>query len=441
MATVIAILLILQQEEKPPAPPPVVMDSIPVPFIEQVHGRIRLLNRARWTSDDSDSDLFTSVAVWAGDREKDMFSGSATGRLNQDWDGDRHSNGAASFDSLSDSYKKATTGQVYTAYLDVTNPWPGVRARAGRPILEELPEAIPRDGARASYEATPEITIAAFGGQPVNYFESSTQGDWMFGGWIEGRPWSRGRARLEYLHLEDEHTFGLFKDDLIGLSVEHGEGPWILNGRMTILESEARDILVRGSGGEPDAGFTLDARLYYLFEQQQALSYALDGYVVFLVPIEPYYQLTVSASQDLGENFGVDAALSIRQLENESDEADYNHEFSRWSFTGRAKDWPSQGWSLNVTGDFWVASGDDFWTLSGGVAWDINEDVKVDLSSAYSLYMVDAITGEERDRVRLGSLGVRWRLKEGVFADGRFTAEDSEIDDFRTIDVGVRYAF
>jgi hypothetical protein len=441
VATLIAIALLLQQEEKPPAPPPVVMDTLPLPWIEQVHGRIRLLNRSRWTGDDSDSDLFSSLAVWAGDPEKDLFSGSATGRLNQDWDGDRHREGFYAFDSLSDSYKKATTGQLYTAYVNIANPWPGVRARAGRQIIEELPEAIPMDGAKASYDATPEITVAAFGGAPVNYFESSTMGDWMFGGWIEGRPWSRGRARLEYLHLEDENTFGLFRDDLIGLSMEHGEGPWLLSGRMTILESEGRDILLRGTGGDPESGLTVDVRLYYLFEQQQALSYALDGYVVFLVPIEPYYQLTVSASHDIGPNFGVDAALAVRRLEDSSDEADYNHEFSRWSFTGRSRDWPGTGWSVSLTGDFWQTSDDDFWTVSGGVGWEITEDLKADLSSSYSLYMVDAITGEERERVRLASLGVRWKMNADVFADGRFTAEDNDIDDFRSFDVGIRYAF
>ena len=253
MTILLAIAVLLQQEEAPPqAPPPVVMDSVPVPWTEQIHGRLRLLNRSRWTDGDSDADLFSSLAIWAGNPEKDMFSASATGRLNQDWDGNRHHDGAYPFDSLSDSYTKATTGQLYTAYLDITNPRPGVRIRAGRQILEELPEAIPMDGARASAEVSPEITVCAFGGAPVNYFESSTTGDWMFGGWIEGKPWTRGRARLEYLHLEDENTFGLFRDDLIGLSLDHGEGPWLLHGRMTVLESDARDILLRATGGEPD---------------------------------------------------------------------------------------------------------------------------------------------------------------------------------------------
>lgn len=439
MASLIAFALMLQQEgPAPPPPPPVVMDTLPIPWTDEIHGRIRLLNRSRWTGDDADADLFSSLAVWAGDSEKDKFSASATGRLNQDWDGERDN---SPFESLSDTYKSATTGQIYTAYLDINQPWPGVRARVGRQILEELPEAIPMDGARASADVAAGVNACAFFGRPVNYFESSNESDWMFGGWIEAKPWTRGRARIEYLHLEDENTFGLFRDDLIGLSVEHGEGPWLLNGRMTVLESEGHDILLRASGGDPDSGLTLDVRLYYLFEQQQALSYALDGYVVFLVPIEPYYQLTVSASQDLGASFGIDGAVSIRELEDPGDEAAYNHEFSRWSLTGRSRDWPAKGWSIHVTGDLWETRVDDFWTVGGGVAYEISDAVKADLTSAYTLYMVDATTGEERERVRLVSLGVRWKVNADVFADGRFTAEENDIDGFRTLDVGIRYAF
>ena len=55
--------------------------------------------------------------------------------------------------------------------------------------------------------------------------------------------------------------------------------------------------------------------------------------------------------------------------------------------------------------------------------------------------VIDAVTGEERERVRLVSIGVRWKVNADLFADGRFTAEDNDIDDFFTFDAGIRYAF
>lgn len=439
MAIFIAILLSFPQEEPPPAPPPPVP---PAPnWMESLHGGIRTLHRSRWTGDASDSDLFNSLNLRVGNPEKDLFSGSASGRFQSDLDGDRRVEGFSEFDSLSDSYRRATTGQVHTAYVDVTNPWPGVRARAGRQLLEEFPEAIPMDGGRASIDLSKEATLAAFGGRPVNYFESSTEGDWMFGGWIEARPWAGGRARIEYLHLEDENTFGLFRDDLVGLALEHREDPWLLSGRATFLESEARDITVRGSAAYTEAEFTVDLKAYYLFEQQQALSYGLDGFAVFLLPIEPYLQVSLGLSKEISDHFGVDAAVTARRLEDSGSEGDYNHEFSRWSATGRSRDWPTKGCSVAVTGDFWQTKADDFWTAGGSIAWQVAETVKIDLASAYTLYSIDALTGEERERVRSLSLGLRWKVKADVTADARFTAEKNDVDDFNTLDVGVRYAF
>ena len=439
MAILIAIILGLPQEEPPPAAPPTFAAA--PDWLDSLHGTIRTLHRARRIGDASDSDLFNSLNLRAGDPDKDLFSSSASGRFQSDLDGDRRVEGFSPFDSLSDSYRRATTGQVHTAYLDITNPWPGVRARAGRQILEELPEALPMDGGRASLELSKEALVAAFGGRPVNYFESSPSGDWMFGGWIEARPWTRGRARVEYLHLEDENTFGLFRDDLIGLMVEHREDPWLISGRTTFLESEARDITVRGSAAFSESGFTVDVKAYYLFEQQQALSYGLDGFAVFLLPIEPYYQLSLAASQELSGHFGVEGAVTARQLEDADSEGAYNHEFSRWSLTGRSRDWPAKGWSVSATGDFWQTRNDDFWTAGGAVTWEITAGIKADLASAYTLYSIDALTGEERERVRSISLGLRWKVKPDVTADARFTAEENDVDGFRTLDVGVRYAF
>ena len=436
MAILVALAFALQ-EAAPPAPSPVVQPD----WLEFLHGSLRTVQRSRWTGGASDADLFNFLSLRAGKAEKDLFSGSASGRFQSDLDGDRGADGFSPFDSLSDSYRRATTSQVLTAYVDITNPWPGVRARAGRQILDEMPEAVPMDGALATLEASAAIRIAAFGGRAVNFFESSPSGDSMFGGWIEAKPWTRGRVRLEYLHLKDENTFGLFKDDLVGLMLEHGDGPWLLSGRGTFLESEARDILLRGSAAFPEAGLTLDLRTYYLFEQQQALSYGLDAFAVFLLPIEPYYQFSLSASQELSERFGVDAAVVTRSLKNSDDEGDYNHEFSRWSFTARSRKWPAEDLSVSVTGDFWQTRYDEFWTAGGALQWQVAEAVRADLSSSYTLYTIDALTGEEHERVRLVSLGLRWKVNPDVTADAKFTAEENDVDGFRTLEVGVRYAF
>jgi len=425
------------QEVPPPAPPP----EFAPEWLNLIHGHYRMQYRSRWTADDVDSDLLNFVSLTWGNPEKDLVSAAASGRFQSDLDGKGSHDGFSPFESLSDSYQRATTAQLHYAYVDLTDPKAGIRARAGRQILDEMPEALPIDGGRISFDVSPGVTVAGFGGLPVNYFESSTEGDFTYGGWIEARPWARGRARLEYLHLEDENTFGLFRDDLIGLSVEHVEGACLFGGRATVLESEARDILLRGSLADAAASLTLDVRAYYLFEQQQAHSYGLDAYVVFLVPVEPYYQFSVAASKELSELFGLDAAISIRQLEDDRDEAAYNHEFTRWSFTARSSKWPTRDLSVSLTGDFWQTQVDDFWTAGGAVTWEIAEHVRAQILSSYSLYSIDGLTGEERERVRSLTLALRWKASDILHADVRFTAEENDIDTFRIFDIGGRYAF
>jgi hypothetical protein len=439
VALFIAIALGLHQEEPPPATPPTVAAS--PDWLESLHGALRTRYRARWTGDLNDSDLFSYLNLRTGDPDKDIFSASASGRFAADLDGERNVAGFYPFDSLSDTYRSGSTAQLYTGYLDITHPLPGIRIRAGRQTLEELPEAIPMDGGRISCELSAKLDAIAFGGRPVNPFESSPQGDWMFGGWLEGRPWERARARLEYLHLEDENLFGLFRDDLVGLTLEQGTGPLLLYERTTFLESESRDATARITGTFPEADLIVDVQAYYLFKQQQALSYGIDQFTVFLLPLEPYLQLSLRASKSFSTRFSLEAAFSFRRLEDSDAEGAYNHEFARWSVTGHAHDWPSERLSVSVTGDFWQSHDDDFWTAGGSVAWRILDELQADVTSAYSLYTIDTFTGAERDRVRSVSGGFRWKAKPHMSVDGRLTLESNDIDRFNTFDVGVRYAF
>ena len=425
-------------QEVPPIAP---LPEAPPEWLENIHGQYRLLFRSRWTSSDFDSDVFNFLTATAGNPDKDRYSAAASGRFQSDLDGNTSSEGFSTFDSVSDSYKKAATAQLHYAYLDITNPWPGVRARAGRQILDELPEALPIDGGRFLFEPSEKVSVGVFGGLPVNYFESSTSGDYTYGGWIETRPWTRGRARLEYLHLEDENTFGLFRDDLIGLSVEHGEGDWLFGGRATWLESESRDILLRGSLTDPAAGLTLDVRMYYLFEQQQAHSprarrvRRVPGSGGALLPaLGRGVEGAVGDLRPRRDDHGSPAGKRGRRSR-------LQPRVHALEFTARSSKWPTRDLSVSLTGDFWQTQADDFWTAGGAVTWQVAEMVKAVISSSYSLYSIDLLTGEERDRVRSLTVSVRWKATSVFTVDTRFTAEENDIDTFRIFDIGGRYAF
>jgi hypothetical protein len=431
-------LLLLQQEPPAGVPDPALRESS---WISPLHGSLRARYRLRWTSDQSDNDLYEYLALTYGDPEKDRVTASASARFAEDLDGERDEQGAFVFDSPDDTYRRAATARLYTAYLDVNRLWEGARLRAGRQILEEFPEAIPVDGGTFRGLFFDRVTLGLFGGRPVNLFESSPRGDATYGGWLHVEPWSRGRAGVEYLHLEDETAFGAFDDDLIGIRLEQGSGPLQLHARHTLLEGQNRETVLRVNGSFPDPGIALYGQANYLHERQQALSYALDPYAILLLDLEPYVQVSLGASKSFGAALTVDASAVKRELVEDADETAYNHEFARWTLSPRFSDWPLANVSWSVAGDFWQSSGDDFWTLSGDVSWRARDVLTLSAGTSYALYTLDAFSGQERERVRLVYASLRWQVRTGFVLDVRFSVEDSDVDRIRALEIGIRHAF
>lgn len=434
------LLVLLLSAQEGPAGPPEKPQEAPS-WLGSLAGTLSLKYRLRWTSDESDNDLYEFVTLTCGNPREDLVTASASARLAEDLDGERDEQGAFAFDSLDDTYRRATTARLYTAYLDVHRLWPGARLRAGRQVLEELPEAVPMDGGTLRMEVFEAAQVGLFAGLPINLFESSPRGDAAYGGWVRAAPWARGAVRLEYLHLEDENLFGAFDDDLFGLTVEQGAGPVFLHARHTWLERENRESTLRATGAFPGEGLVLYAQGTYLHERQQALSFPIDPYAAFLTELEPYIQLSLGSSKTFGSHFAIDVSLTKRELVRDADEAAYNREFSRWNVTPRLDGWPLADVSLAVFGDFWQSSWDDFWTLGGEVAWRAAEVLTLSAGSSYALFVVDAFTGQERERVRLLHTALRWKAGAAQWLDVRFSIEDSQADRFRTLELGTRHAF
>jgi hypothetical protein len=419
-------LLVLQ--EAPPAEridPPV---SLAPPT--WLKGSLSLRYRHRRTSDAEDSDLYQFLQLRA---DGDRVGASLSVRFAEDLDRPSGEPGYFPFDSLDDTYSPRTA-RLYTAYVDVRLDT--LHLRGGRQILEELPEALPFDGGLVRALAVEDVEVALFGGLPVNLFESSPDGDLTYGGWAAARPWSRGRLRVEVLHLEDETAFGAFDDDLLGASFEQSAGPVLFSGRQTWLEGEAREAVGRASGLFGD--FIVDLRVRYAYERQQAMSYALDPFATFMMEVEPHLDLGARVSKAFGRHVALDAAVTERRLVRGGEEGLYNHEFTRWTAAPRLD---FEAVSLAGAVDYWDSDADDFWTVGGDLVWRFWPDWAAGLGSGYALYTIDALTGEERERVRTYYATLRWTLGGAARLDLRFTLEENELDTFRVVELGVRHVF
>lgn len=394
--------------------------------------------RYRATSTESDTDLYEILTLSYGNPDRDPVTGALMARFAEDLDGNRRVQGFYPFNSVDDARRSFATQRLYTAYLDFRTSARELLVRGGRQILDEFPEAVAMDGGLAKLQIGPRVAVAAFGGIPVNLFEPSPAGDAMYGASAEWLP-QGGRYRMEYLHIRDENVFGLHKDDLLAWSLDEAWGPFMVHARYTLLEGESRDVVGRVTGAVPDAQFLFQVQGTYVFHRIDVLSYALDPYASFMMELQPYLDVSVRASKGFGEMVTLDAVFTSRQLVRNGVEGAYNHEFKRMELTPVVR--PLEGLSVRVSADYWNSSGNDFWTVSGDVSYLVHRDVTLSAGSSYALYSIDAFTGEERERVRTYSVGVKWAVSKGSVIDARFLLEDSTIGTFRVVEFGFRHAF
>jgi len=424
----LGVLFVLMVQEGAPLESP---RSSEPKDVSPIHGRLTAKYRARWTGSDRDQDLYELLTLDASLAPE--VTGALSARFAEDLDGNRSVAGRYVFDSLDDSYHRGSTARLYAAYVQYEAH--GTLARIGRQPAE-VAEAVTFDGISLR-EQFDGIVVSVFGGKPANLFESAVVRDVTGGAWIEGAPWPRGRVRLEYLHLEDENLFGLFRNDLVGLVLEQGTGPLFAWGRATALEGEARDATARLTLTLPE--LVVDAQGLFQFETIQALASGIDPYATFLLPVEPYAQATLRLSKSFGERFTLDLASTSRKLTSRGDEGTYNREFTRWSIAPRAT--LHARLTVSASFDFWQSTADDFWTLGGEAAWTAAKDFTLSAGSAFTLWTFDAFTGEERERVRSVYALLRWKLNRELSADVRASVERNDIDTFTTVEVGVKRGF
>lgn len=440
MLAIAAFLLLCQENPAPLQEPPPKTESSS--FLDPLGGWVSMRYRFRTNALENDSDLYEIIGLNWGNPDKDVVTASVIAKISEDLDGNRNVLGYYPFTSLADSYGGAVVPWLYTAYLEA-HPGAGVIARAGRQSLEEFPEAVSMDGGWLRVPVSSQFLFSVFGGVPTNLFESYPQGDFMYGASVEwnpepGRP---GRYRVEYLHLRDENLFGLHDDDLLGFSIDEAEGPFTFHARYKMLETASRDLLVRLGGNLPEAEFLFDLQATYVFRRIGVLSFALDPYSSFLMAMEPYLDLVGRISKSFGGVFSIDASVTSRRLVNGAVDATYNHEFQRYEIAPSLHDWPLPNVSIRAAADFWNSSGNDFWSAGGDLVWTLHPDVKISIGSTYALYSIDALTGEERYRVRLYTALLKVRVNRGSSFDVRFSFEQTAAGDFRVMEFGFRHAF
>lgn len=409
-----------------------------------VHGSLSSRYRARWTNRDDDHDLVEVLSAEMGDAKQSPVTGFVMAQATADLDGRSPDGGQAVFHSLADTYEGAVTGRLFHAYADFHAARAFDVLRIGRQMIVETPMVAYFDGLRAETKEMGKrsVLLGAYGGIPVQLFASSTAGDSMVGLFAQLRPWRGGRARIDWMHVEEDEILGPLRNDLCGLGAWQAVGEKLrLEAETTRLESRERDARFRASWTEAESDLVVQASWYRLLATQKDLTIPFDPLFATLFELFPYEQYGLLVSKGLGGHVDVQTGLDLRRVVSDEDVGQFNHDFDRGFVTAGLKDVLPAGLGLSVTGEVWDSPQSDIRTFGADLSRRFGERVDASVGTFYSLFKYDLYQDRELDDVRTWYLKLLWKRAASATFDLRYEFEDDDIDEYHSVRVGATWRF
>jgi len=431
--------------ETPPAAAPATAADPGTGLPDWIHGSFAVRYRGRWDTGGHDNDLGGILAVDLADPKNPWISGHLQARIDADLDGHQPGNG---LESLQDTYDGSVVAKLYVAYADVAvgkNPEDRLGTlRVGRQQDPMLPEIVRVDG--VSYTTTPmgknEVQLGVYGGIPVHLYESSAEGDRVYGTFLEGIPWQGGRARFDWMHLEDENVLGAGEDDLVTLGLwQQLNAHARLEGQYSNLEGDPRDLRLRALYDDPESQTNLRLGYYELLRPQNALVTELDPFFEQLATYEPYRETNFDISHVFGPHTAVDVGIDIRRVSDQEDVGEFNRNWERYYTTATFNDVGTKGLSMSVTGDRWDDHQRDIYTLGADVTYAAQKRWKASIGSYFSLYKYVFLELDEREDVRTYYLRTTYDLSKSSELEFLYEFENDDFDTYQTLRVGARWRF
>jgi hypothetical protein len=451
-----------EQVQSPPAPEhPAAPEPAPAPpkawtpsdtahaaaasAADLLHGSLAVRFRGRTDGHEHDADLGAVLALDYADPATARVSGHLQASADVDLDG---KNVDGVFGSLDDTYDGALVAKLYLAYADIAIGDDPASAsgvlRVGRQSDALLPEVLRIDG--LSYTTRPsgknDIIVGGYVGVPVHLYESSNDGDRAFGAFVEGRPWEGGRARLDWMHIEDQDVLPDDKNDLFALGLwQDLSDRWRFEGQYSQLEGTPRDLRLNLLYGNVQTETSVRIGYYELLEPQRALAPELDPFFEQLLEYEPFRQANVIVSQPLGEHIVLDVGIDARRVSDSSDVGEFNRNWERFFVTATFHDFATKGLSLSVTGDRWNDHDRDTSTLGADLSYDPQQHWTAALGTYYSLYKYEFLELDEHQDVRTVYLRGDYELSKLARIEGVYEFENDDFDTYHTLRLGVRWRF
>ncbi|MGB3969911.1 MAG: hypothetical protein WBO45_24465 [Planctomycetota bacterium] len=407
----------------------------PTPWLR---GQSRTRYWQRSTGDDSDNDLAETLTIDFGRAETERVTGHLMGRLAWDIDGRDDT-----FASINDSYGDRLDALLYDAWADVHRVDGFSLLRFGRQSVVDTPEVAWFDGAHATSAefGALALQIGAYGGASTRLYESSQSGDLTAGAYAQVRPWSDGRIRVDWMHLEDDRRLGTNEDDVLGAGVWQGFGREVqTSAKYSNVGGKDRDAEARVNWTSAAHGALLQVWYYTLLLAQGDLVLEADPFFQALNALFPYDQWSALAAKDLGKSLRLQAGTDLRRVRDQGDIGFYNRDYDRYHATASAFDFGITGLSLSGTADLWDASAQTVKSWGADASYALGKTT-ASLGTYYSLYKFDLFSNSERDHVRTYFVRLRHAASDRLSLDGDYELEDDDFDQYHRFRLGVTWRF
>ena len=406
----------------------------PAPGTIATSGTLNTRYIGRWGEGEDDHDLYSLLGATVGDPEEDPYSAYLLGRVSWDVDGDQGDEDSPFF-SLEDTYDHSLNGRVYEAYLDLNDTGLDL-LRFGRQALYETPAYVRFDGAALSTERAGEDDheLGAYGGRTVHEYESSPEGDAVYGAYASNSMWKGGRTRLDYMHLEDEQQLGDERDDLWATQVQQVFGREVrLESGYSWLEGAPREFDARATWLPYEAGWLVQGSYYALLQTEGSLAEEIDPFFDTLQEYFPYSLSRLLVSKTFETGWSLEGGADLRDVDDSEDEGEFNRDYERYHLTSTIEDFVVEDLALALTGDYWTSDGSDTNSWGVDLTRELSEKLRGSIGSFYQLYKNDFLLDEEREDVRTYYVSLRWRPEKRLTWGLGLEHEDTDIGDFDTL--------
>ncbi len=403
--------------------------------------RISGYNEARWrmraTTLTDDQDLFDTLLL-NGRGGAAAFHVQAG--LTHDLEGLAPRDRYERFAGLTDTYADRTHGYLYSAFLDLGRS--PTRLRLGRQ-WSTRGQTLFYDGASLELRPLSWLSLAAVGGQPVRFYESSPRGDRLVGGGARFLAFEALEFGADVFRIHDMRPSTVtVEDTLTVVSAALRTTPAILAAEVSYANNEARRYALRGSLDLADQGTLLTGQATYQPETVEELVPEAGTFWPVLGAIRPYQLYRLGLEQALGRGVSLLADGTLRLLDYRSDESAYNHDYTYWNVGVRLGPELLSGFAATVTGGLWQSKGGpDQRSLGLDLRRDLGKHWSVRAGTAYELFKYDRITGEERQDVRSVYARLSRKVSEGLGLELGWEAEQDETAGVQVFDVALRQSF